>query len=236
MATLIREQLKQNMGEYFTAAAIATKVLATIQNEKMETSMDDAFAIDMVLQMLTAVDQSYQLQRIDIGNSSYTREDILENLPTKVDSIKADMLALVNNPDISSYEEVTLGDLAGKYITLVFAQEEIRLEFCQQDECFIATAAFGSKLQPAVVLLRQFRDKVLLANNPGRTFVAFYYQNSPPIAHYIAGNETAKLMVRILLLPFITIAYMVMNPIITVVLLLLLLSIVLYRRRVTLQP
>jgi hypothetical protein len=40
------------------------------------------------------------------------------------------------------------------------------------DECFIATVAFDSKLQPAVVLLRQFRDKILLKNIPGQKFVA----------------------------------------------------------------
>jgi hypothetical protein len=36
------------------------------------------------------------------------------------------------------------------------------------DNCFIATAAFGSKFAPSVVLLRQFRDSCLLSNTPGQ--------------------------------------------------------------------
>ena len=80
------------------------------------------------------------------------------------------------------------------------------------DECFIATAAFGSKLEPAVVLLRQFRDRVLLTNALGRAFVDFYYRNSPPIAAYIAGREPFKAFVRVLLLPFIAVAYLTMHP------------------------
>jgi len=82
------------------------------------------------------------------------------------------------------------------------------------DECFIATAAFGSKLQPAVVLLRQFRDKCLLTNPLGRAFVKFYYHNSPPVARFIAQSEPSKALVRILLLPFIAMAYALLNPVV----------------------
>ena len=53
---------------------------------------------------------------------------------------------------------------------------------CLQDECFIATAAFG-KLQPGVVLLRQFRDERCY-QQPGATTCGLYYQHSPPIAQY----------------------------------------------------
>lgn len=80
------------------------------------------------------------------------------------------------------------------------------------DECFIATAAFGSKLQPAVSLLRKFRDKCLLTNWLGTKFVEFYYKYSPPIAHFIAGNDTLRAIVRIMLLPLIAIAYGALHP------------------------
>ena len=81
------------------------------------------------------------------------------------------------------------------------------------DECFIATAAFGSKFEPAVVLLRHFRDDYLLNNRLGRAFVKFYYHNSPPIAAYIAKNGTLKVFVTILLIPFITLVYLIYHPI-----------------------
>ena len=80
------------------------------------------------------------------------------------------------------------------------------------DQCFIATAAFGSKLQSAVVLLRQFRDRILMPHVWGRAFVDFYYRHSPPIAAYIAGSEPLKALVRVLLLPLIAAAYLLLHP------------------------
>ncbi|MBP1760936.1 MAG: Ig domain protein group 2 domain protein [Firmicutes bacterium] len=44
------------------------------------------------------------------------------------------------------------------------------------DECFIATAAFGSKFIWPVALLRHFRDQYLLTNDLGKAFVNFYYR------------------------------------------------------------
>lgn len=100
------------------------------------------------------------------------------------------------------------------------------------EECFIATAAFGSKLQPVVVLLRQFRDKCLLTNILGQKFVAFYYRNSPPIAAYIAHSEPLKALVRVLLLPLIAIAYMALHPGFLGLGVCLILILMLYRRKV----
>jgi len=69
--------------------------------------------------------------------------------------------------------------------------------------CFIATAAYGSWLDPHVLSLRQFRDDYLLTNAAGTWFVEFYYRNSPPLADYIRERESLKLMVRALLTPLV---------------------------------
>ena len=69
--------------------------------------------------------------------------------------------------------------------------------------CFIATAAFGSSLAPAVELLRDFRDAFLLTNGAGRAFVAWYYRVSPPLAELVAGNVALRAAARALLLPVI---------------------------------
>lgn len=100
------------------------------------------------------------------------------------------------------------------------------------DECFIATAAFGSKFEPAVVLLRAFRDTFLLTNVPGTAFVDFYYQNSPPIASYIANSGFLKAGVRVLLTPVVGVVYLVFHPVLMYGIIgLLVFGIVLYRVR-----
>ncbi|MCK4839225.1 MAG: beta-propeller fold lactonase family protein, partial [Desulfobulbaceae bacterium] len=74
--------------------------------------------------------------------------------------------------------------------------------------CFIATAAYGSLLEPQVRLLRQFRDRYLAINQPGRAFLDMYYEYSPPIAEYIANHNFWRFMVRWSLLPLVAMSWM----------------------------
>jgi hypothetical protein len=69
--------------------------------------------------------------------------------------------------------------------------------------CFIATAAYGSYLDPHVMVLRHFRDDVLLQSKAGTAFVKFYYHYSPPIANFIAQHEVLRTLIRFALTPVI---------------------------------
>ena len=62
--------------------------------------------------------------------------------------------------------------------------------------CFIATAAYGTPTAEQIDVLREFRDVVLLESTVGSQFVDLYYQLSPPVADFIAGNELLRTLVR----------------------------------------
>jgi len=64
--------------------------------------------------------------------------------------------------------------------------------------CFIATAAFGSYMEPHVQLLRDF-------------FVRTYYRYGPIAAHYINNNPYWKPVVRVALMPLVGISYILVK-------------------------
>lgn len=70
------------------------------------------------------------------------------------------------------------------------------------DECFIATAAEGSKSHPHVERLRDFRDATLRRSAPGRAFITLYYATSPPVARWIGRSDRRRRVVsRVLVRP-----------------------------------
>ncbi|MCE1199369.1 MAG: hypothetical protein LWW85_10410 [Marinilabiliales bacterium] len=62
--------------------------------------------------------------------------------------------------------------------------------------CFIATACYGDENAREVVVLRAFRDAVLLKTTVGKGFVRLYYRCSPPLARVIARSKMLQTIVR----------------------------------------
>jgi hypothetical protein len=69
------------------------------------------------------------------------------------------------------------------------------------DDCFIATAAFGSPVVAEVQTLRRFRDRVLQTNVVGRALVRAYYRLSPPVARAVRSTPVLAAAVRGVLQP-----------------------------------
>ncbi len=74
------------------------------------------------------------------------------------------------------------------------------------DDCFIATAVYGTKMAREVISLRRFRDTRLLKNRTGRAFVRWYYKHSPPVADFIRDKKILKAAVRVGLQPLLWLA------------------------------
>jgi uncharacterized delta-60 repeat protein/uncharacterized repeat protein (TIGR02543 family) len=124
------------------------------------------------------------------------------------------------------------GDASGETspITIIMdSDKSIRADFWhewgggdEEDEtglgggCFIATAAYGSKLHNYVKILRDFRDTCLMPSELGRAFVRLYYKYSPFAADIIAKHKALKVAVRISLLPLIAISYTTLHLGITI--------------------
>jgi hypothetical protein len=71
--------------------------------------------------------------------------------------------------------------------------------------CFVATAAYGPH-DPLVLLLQQYRDRVLEEARLGRTMVRLYYWVSPPVARFFEVSSPRRLVARVLLRPALILA------------------------------
>jgi len=77
--------------------------------------------------------------------------------------------------------------------------------------CFIATAAYGSLVEPHVKILRDFRDRFLTTNTVGKSFVKFYYKYSPPFANFIEKHDNLRMIVRMTLFPLVGISWVALK-------------------------
>jgi len=87
----------------------------------------------------------------------------------------------------------------------------------REPKCFIATAAFGSPLEPHVQFLRAFRDEIILTSRFKRFFESIlegYYIFSPYIAKRMEENRILKRLLKYgLVYPFVFIAKLVVYSI-----------------------
>jgi len=81
----------------------------------------------------------------------------------------------------------------------------------ESNQCFIATAAYGTPMAEELGILRDFRDAYLLTNPMGQALVDLYYRVSPPMAEFIIEHPGLKPIVRLGLLPAVAMSALAVN-------------------------
>lgn len=84
--------------------------------------------------------------------------------------------------------------------------ETTDINFTTVSPCFVATAAYGSPMADDVQTLRDFRDRRLMTNAPGRAFVSAYYAVGPYLADFIREDDDRRALARTLLSPLVAMA------------------------------
>ena len=142
---------------------------------------------------------TYQLAVSAIARATYhVAVSVYDNTPERHESV------------LSPPASLALGEDAESALSGVLSATAAPLEafppLTDEDACFIATAAFGSKHAADVEILRAFRDRHLLTNALGRWIVARYYALSPPAARWLDAHAAWKPAVRMMLKPAVIFA------------------------------
>ena len=109
----------------------------------------------------------------------------------------------------SSEQSIVLGDARESALSNernAMPEAVVPYPVLPNEGCFIATAAFGYYSAIQVQVLRDFRDRYLLTNAPGRAFVQSYYRYGPRFARLMNAHPASKPVVRVLLYPLIIFA------------------------------
>ena len=129
------------------------------------------------------------------GNRTLAATDIIQTIKDTVDPLSSLSGVIATGGRINAYTAVSSGGNGDEL----------------EDGCFIATAAFGSIMDPHVKILRHFRNRYLKTSRLGRTFVNFYYKQSPAIAKAIQSNESLRQAVRTALLPVVGLSWVTLK-------------------------
>src|SRR5690606_1352824 len=142
---------------------------------------------------------TYQFAVSAIARATYhVAVSVYDNTPQRHESVLSPPASLAVGEDAESA-------LSG-VLTATPAPLDAYPPLTDEDACFIATAAFGSKHAADVEILRAFRDRHLLTNAPGRWLVERYYAMSPPAARWLERHAAWKPAVRIALKPVVIVA------------------------------
>jgi hypothetical protein len=151
--------------------------------------------------------EEYEI-RYRVGDSM-TLEQFLEATPAPMVVPRGPGLRLsVTLPELKPSFTYTVGVRArggcvkdGPLSQLTFTTPA--LKFKQLSGCFVATAAYGSPLEPQVAALRRLRDRARASSGFAAVSVGLYERASPPVAALLRQTEIGRALVRAALSPIV---------------------------------
>lgn len=117
-------------------------------------------------------------------NYSGTKETGRTSLYTPID-------VGMNEPGIENTLEITNDSDAPLSLSAILIEGALKMTGYQARRCAIATAAYGSPLEPKLAKLRSFRDRCLPT-----PITNAYYRMSPPIANLISRHPKLRFSTR----------------------------------------
>lgn len=94
-------------------------------------------------------------------------------------------------------------DLEGVVETNKDWHEDFQMKQKQHQQCFVATAAYGTPYAKDIDALRMWRDLTLKKTVGGRVFIKFYYSIGPVVAWLVSKSKLIRFLVRKSLRPLI---------------------------------
>jgi len=165
------------------------RVLEIVYNKKKGELTPEVFNSSKRSKELTVIASVYwDLMRIYDTNGRYA-----QRMKEAADKLALFVPFSPIYPDIIKKSEMFLKTSKNPQVVREF-MKSIR---GRSGRCFIATAAFDYPCAPEVLVLRAFRDNVLIESPRGRKFIALYYRFSPPLANWLRSQPLVKPLFRI---------------------------------------
>ena len=126
------------------------------------------------------------------SSSLHMLDDRLSNINTTINTTKP-----VNNTTLSTSNRNNISSYTKAEKKSVYSSQK------KKEGCYIATMTYGSYDHPKVLVLRQYRDKVLLKTALGQLFVKTYYTVSPYMVVFLRQHRRTNRIIRIVLDGFV---------------------------------
>ena len=185
---------------------IDTGDLEIIEQKNGNISNKSAYVITAIGKQTTNQNETRELAYVGVLVIKHDKLFSLQYVDTKdnLPRIEDDMIKILKTFEILQHEEELVSDTPTESIISDTPTEEIS----EGGGCLIATAAFGSEMEPQVQFLRELRDNTVLQTQSGTSFMtafnSFYYSFSPTIADYERENPAFKEAVKLTLTPLLT--------------------------------